>query len=562
MTMRIAVGCDHGGFDLKQELLDQLKSRGVEVDDLGCASKEAVDYSDYAHAVSLKVQEGSVDFGVLICTTGIGMSMAANRSHGVRAALCLNGTMAAASRTHNDANVLVLGAKFTNAETLTEILDSWFSSEFSSEQRHGRRVAKMDVDDDKYGDMAPICSVDPDVYAAIKAEIVREDATINLIASENTVSRAVRLAQGSMMTNKYAEGYPGKRYYSGCDFVDDAERLAIDRAKQLFGAEHANVQPHCGSSANMAVYFSVLKPGDTIMAMSLDHGGHLTHGHKVNFSGMLYNIVGYGVNRETEELDYDELMAMAKEHKPQILVAGASAYPRVLDFAKFREIADEVGAYLMVDMAHIAGLVAAGVHPSPVPYSDFVTTTTHKTLRGPRSGMVLCKEEFGKQLDKTVFPGLQGGPLMHVVAAKAICFLEAMQDDFKAYAQQVVDNSKRLCSVLGDAGFRMVSGGTDNHLMLMDVGASGMTGKDAANAMDAAGIIANKNTVPFDKQSPFVTSGVRIGTPTVTSRGMGLSEMDQIGSMIVRVLKDPENTDLQAAIRDEVKDLGSRFPVE
>jgi glycine hydroxymethyltransferase len=560
--MRIAVGCDHGGFELKQQLLEQLTGRGVEIDDLGSTGPDSVDYTDYAQAVGLKVQEGSVDCGVLICTTGIGMSIAANRMSGVRAALCMNKEMAQAARTHNDANILVLGAVYTDAETLSDILDAWLATEFSFEQRHQRRVAKLEIEEDKFTDMTPICAVDPAVYGAIEAEIIREDATINLIASENTVSRAVRLAQGSMMTNKYAEGYPGKRYYSGCDFVDDAETLAIDRAKELFGAEYANVQPHCGSSANMAVYFSVLKPGDTIMAMSLDHGGHLTHGHKVNFSGQLYNIVGYGVNRESEKLDYDELMALARESKPQIIVAGASAYSCVLDFAKFREIADEVGAYLMVDMAHIAGLVAAGVHPSPVPYADFVTTTTHKTLRGPRSGMVLCKEQFGKQLDKTVFPGLQGGPLMHVIAAKAICFGEAMQDDFKRYATQVVENSKRLCGVLSEAGFRMVSGGTDNHLMLMDVGSSGMTGKDAANAMDAAGIIANKNTVPFDLQSPFVTSGVRIGTPTVTSRGMGLAEMDQIGDMIIRVLKDIGNTELQASIREEVQELGSRFPVE
>ncbi len=560
--MKLAIGCDHGGFAMKLKVIDLLTTRGIEVEDLGCHDETTVDYPEYAQAVCLSVLRGEVDEGILICTTGLGMSMAANRYNHIRAALCLNGEMAEKAHVHNDANVLVLGSSLTDDEALEEILESWTSHAFSREERHERRVTQMDLDEDKFADMAAICPVDPQIFTAIESEIVREDETINLIASENTVSRAVRQAQGSMMTNKYAEGYPGKRYYSGCDFVDDAEALAISRAKELFGAEHANVQPHCGSSANMGVYFSVLEPGDTIMAMSLDHGGHLTHGHKVNFSGKLYNIVSYGVNKESEQLDYDELMAIAKQSKPKIIVAGASAYSRFLDFPKFREIADAVGAYLMVDMAHIAGLVAAGIHPSPVPYSDFVTTTTHKTLRGPRGGMILCKEKFAKGIDRTIFPGLQGGPLMHVIAAKAICFFEAMEPEFKLYASQVVENASHLAGILSGEGFRIVSGGTDNHLLLVDVGASGMTGKDAANALDAAGIITNKNTVPFDQQSPFVTSGVRIGTPTVTSRGMELGEMDIIGNMICSILKDHTNTALQQRIAAEVRELGRRFPVE
>ncbi len=560
--MKISIGCDHGGFAMKQQVLGLLSEQGIEIEDVGCPDDTAVDYPDYAHAVCLSVLSGEVDEGILICTTGIGMSMAANRYNHIRAALCLNGEMAEKAHVHNDANILVLASSLTSEAMLKEILESWASHRFANEARHERRVVKMELDEDKFSDMAAICPVDPEIFSAIEHEIVREDETINLIASENTVSRAVRQAQGSMMTNKYAEGYPGKRYYSGCDFVDDAEALAISRAKELFGAEHANVQPHCGSSANMGVYFSVLKPGDTIMAMSLDHGGHLTHGHKVNFSGQLYNIVSYGVNKETEELDYDELMSIAKQSNPKIIVAGGSAYSRTLDFPKFRAIADAVGAYLMVDMAHIAGLVAAGLHPSPVPYSDFVTTTTHKTLRGPRGGMILCKTPFAKDLDRTIFPGMQGGPLMHVIAAKAICFLEAMEPEFKLYAGQVVANATRLSDLLRGEGFRIVSGGTDNHLLLVDVGASGMTGKDAANALDAAGIITNKNTIPFDSQSPFVTSGVRIGTPTVTSRGMELEEMDLIGNMICQILKDPTNTALQQGIAEEVRELGRRFPVE
>jgi glycine hydroxymethyltransferase len=560
--MKISIGCDHGGFAMKQQVISLLTEQGVEIEDVGCPDTTSVDYTEYASAVSMSVLSGEVDEGILICTTGIGMSMAANRYNHIRAALCLNGEMAEKAHLHNDANILVLAAAQTSDEMLKEILASWSSHTFVPVERHQRRIDNMELEEDKFSDMAAICPVDPEIFSAIEAEIVREDETINLIASENTVSRAVRQAQGSMMTNKYAEGYPGKRYYSGCECVDDAEALAISRAKELFGAEHVNVQAHCGSSANMGVYFSVLKPGDTIMAMSLDHGGHLTHGHKVNFSGKLYNIVSYGVNRETEKLDYDELMAIAKQSKPKIIVAGASAYSRILDFPKFREIADAVGAYLMVDMAHIAGLVAAGIHPSPVPHADFVTTTTHKTLRGPRGGMILCKEQFAKDLDRTIFPGIQGGPLMHVIAAKAICFLEAMEPEFKLYAGQVVANAARLAEILSGEGFRVVSGGTDTHLLLVDVGASGMTGKDAANALDAAGIITNKNTVPFDSQSPFVTSGVRIGTATVTSRGMEVEEMELIGNMICRILKDPTNKALQASIAIEVRDLGRRFPVE
>jgi len=394
----------------------------------------------------------------------------------------------------------------------------------------------------------------------MQAEIVRQQKTLDLIASENHVSRAVREAQGSVMTNKYAEGYPSKRWYNGCRHVDEIEALAIERAKRLFGAEHVNVQPHCGSAANMAVYFAALEPGDTILAMSLAHGGHLTHGSPVNFSGRLFNMVHYGVTRDTEVIDYGEVERLAREHKPKMIVAGASAYPRTLDFPRFREIADAVGALLMVDMAHIAGLVAAGVHPSPVPYSDFVTTTTHKTLRGPRSGMILCREAYAAAVDKQVFPGMQGGPQMHAVAAKAVCFLEALDPAYKEYAQQVIDNAALMAVRLQEAGFRIVSGGTDNHLMLVDLTSAGLTGKAAANALEEAGIVLNKNAIPFDTNSPFVTSGIRIGTPAITTRGMGAKEVEILSALIIRALKDHEDAAVLESVRLEVEVLADAFP--
>jgi glycine hydroxymethyltransferase len=375
------------------------------------------------------------------------------------------------------------------------------------------------------------------------------------------VSAAVRIASGSVLTNKYAEGYPAKRWYGGCGPVDAVEALAIARAKELFGADHANVQPHCGSAANMAVYFAVLQPGDTIMAMSLDQGGHLTHGSPVNFSGRLYNIVPYKVSPETEVLDYDAIEAQALECKPKMIMAGASAYARILDFPRLRAIADKVGAYLCVDMAHIAGLVAGGSHPSPVPHAQFVTSTTHKTLRGPRGGLVLCKAEFAQAIDKTVFPGLQGGPLENIIAAKAVCFAEALRPEFKEYAAQIVKNCKALAAALTAKGHKLVSGGTDNHLLLLNAGAAGLTGKDASAALDAAGIICNKNTIPFDTKSPFVTSGVRMGTASVTTRGMMEPEMRQIGAWITEILANISNTALQQCVRAEVAALASRFPV-
>lgn len=407
--------------------------------------------------------------------------------------------------------------------------------------------------------MKHVAQQDEKVYKAIQLELGRQRSKIELIASENFVSQAVMEAQGSVLTNKYAEGYPSKRYYGGCEYVDIVEDIARDRAKEIFGAEHVNVQPHSGAQANMAVYFTILETGDTVLGMNLSHGGHLTHGSPVNFSGVQYNFIEYGVDQETQVIDYDDVLEKARQHKPKLIVAGASAYPRVIDFKKFREIADEVGAYLMVDMAHIAGLVAAGVHPSPVPYADFVTTTTHKTLRGPRGGMILCKEEFGKKIDKSIFPGIQGGPLMHVIAAKAVALGETLLDSFKDYAKNIVANAQQLADSLQAEGITLVSGGTDNHLLLLDLRSLGITGKIGEKVLDDVGITVNKNTIPYDPEKPFVTSGIRIGTAAVTSRGFGLEEMKEIASIIAFTLKNHEDEAALAEASKRVEDLTSKF---
>ena len=405
-----------------------------------------------------------------------------------------------------------------------------------------------------------LLDIDPEVAGALEQEFHRQSDTLELIASENFTSAAVLEATGSVFTNKYAEGYPGRRYYGGCEFVDVVERLAIERAKELFGAEHANVQPHSGSQANMIVYMALLEPGDTFMGMNLAHGGHLTHGHPLNFSGRLYNVVPYGVRQDDERIDYEEAARLAREHRPKMIMVGASAYPRVIDFGRMREIADEVGALMVTDMAHISGLVAGGAHPSPVKDSHVVTSTTHKTLRGPRSGFILSKEELGKDLNKLAFPGVQGGPLVHVIAAKAVCFRQAMTDEFKIYAGQIVSNAKVLAEALAGEGFRIVSGGTDNHLILVDVGAMGVTGKDAEKALERAGITANKNTIPFDTRPPLVASGVRIGTPAVTTRGMKEDEMRLIGRWFARAISEREDEAALGGIASEVKELCASYP--
>ncbi len=409
--------------------------------------------------------------------------------------------------------------------------------------------------------MSQLQSFDPEIYSALKNEARRQHEGLELIASENFVSEAVLEALGSVMTNKYAEGYPKKRYYGGCTYVDEAEILAQERCKALFGCEHANVQPHSGSQANMGVYMTVLKPGDTILGMNLSHGGHLTHGHPVNFSGKLYKVIQYNVSKTTETIDYDELIEIARTAKPKMIVAGASAYPRIIDFEKFRKAADAAGAYLMVDIAHIAGLVAAGLHPSPIPYAEFVTSTTHKTLRGPRGGLIMCKKEFAKDLDREVMPGIQGGPLMHVIAAKAVAFKEALQPEFKQYQRRIVENAKVLAEALVNHGFHLVSGGTDNHLMLISLIEKGLTGKDVEAGLEKANITVNKNAVPFDPQKPFITSGIRIGTPAVTTRGMGVKEMSRIADFIARVINNLDHAEIINEVKAEVKALCEEFPL-
>ena len=409
----------------------------------------------------------------------------------------------------------------------------------------------------------PLAETDPDIATAIDNEVARQANGLELIASENFVSEAVLEAAGSVFTNKYAEGYPGKRYYGGCEWTDVVEQAAIDRARQLFGADHANVQPHSGAQANMSVYLAAIQYGEQILGMNLSHGGHLTHGHPLNFSGLSYKVADYGVSRETETIDYDELQRLAEEHKPKLLVCGASAYPRIIDFKRIGEIAQSVGARMFADIAHIAGPVVAGLHPSPVPYADYVTTTTHKTLRGPRGGLILCKAEHAKEIDRRLFPGVQGGPLVHIIAAKAVAFGEALRDDFKEYQRQILANAKALCAELQEQGLRIVSGGTDNHLMLVDVwmDGKGITGKDAEKALEAARITVNKNTIPFDQNKPFVASGLRIGTPAVTTRGMKEPEMREIGKMIAEIVHEPESESTRTDVQRRVTELTAKFPL-
>ena len=553
----IGLGADHGGLELKEIIKEHLRVLGLKVSDLGTHSKESTDYPDYGRAVAQLVADRQVDFGILVCTTGVGMSIAANKVPGVRAALVFDEKTARMAREHNDANVMCLAGRTTPAQLAKKMVDAFLQSRFEG-GRHERRVRKIEpsVDND-----LRLASVDPEIADVIAHERTRQQENIELIASENFTSPAVMEAQGSVLTNKYAEGYPGKRWYGGCENVDIVERLAIERAKKLFGAEHANVQPHSGSGANMAVYFAFLKPGDKLLTMDLSHGGHLTHGNKANFSGKFFEIVHYGVRKEDERIDYDQLAQMARQHRPKMITVGASAYSRVIDFARMGEIAREVGAMLLADIAHIAGLVVAGEHPSPIEHADFVTTTTHKTLRGPRGGLVMCKEKYAKEIDSQVFPGIQGGPLMHVIAAKAVCFQEAAQPAFRSYQQQIVLNARALAEGMKQNGFRLVSGGTDNHLMLVDVGARGLTGKDCQLALDEAGITTNKNTIPFETRSPFQGSGVRLGTPAVTTRGMSETEMAAIADMISEVLMDIKNLDAAHVVRQRVRELTARFPL-
>ncbi|MEM9017031.1 MAG: ribose 5-phosphate isomerase B [Verrucomicrobiota bacterium] len=557
----LIVGTDHGGYELKEAVVAHLKASGYEIEDIGSFSKESVDYPDYANLVAKAVVSGERDLGVLCCTTGIGMAIAANRFPGVQAAVVTDVDLAAKTRVHNNTNILCLAGDFNTPEESIAIIESWLGAHFESGGRHERRVGKMNSCGAAVS--APKLAVtDPEIYEVIEEEEERQTNNIELIASENFASKAVQQAQGSCLTNKYAEGYPGKRWYGGCENVDVAENLAIERAKELFEAGFSNVQPHSGSQANAAVYFSVLDPGDKILTMDLAHGGHLTHGHFANFSGKLYEVKHYGVSEGDEQIDYDLLAETAKEYQPKMITAGASAYSRQIDFARMREIADSVGAYLFVDMAHIAGLVAAGVHPSPIEYAHFVTTTTHKSLRGPRGGLILTNDpDLAKKVDSLVFPGVQGGPLMHVIAAKAVCFYEALQPGFREYQEQIVKNAQALAAKMNSLGYRIIAGGTENHLFMIDRRPQELNGKIVQETLDKAGITVNKNSIPFDTESPFKGGGIRIGTPAVTTRGMKETEMEQIGELIHAAITNREDDSKLSEIQAEVKAMNEGFPL-
>ena len=558
---KVAIAADTDGTELKEQVRSWLDQGGFPFEDLGGCTSEEI-----ATRVAKAVSQGQADCGIVIDRTGLGLSMAANKFPGVRAVLAHNVEMARLSREQHDANVLCIASQEIRGKRLKEILETWMNTAYTGES-HERPTPAMEPKTNAPSTPAlsahkpSLSEADPDIFQAVQSEHARQRDNIELIASENFTSRAVMEAQGSCLTNKYAEGYPKKRWYGGCEFVDVVEELAIERAKKLFNAEHVNVQPHSGSQANAAVYFAMLQPGDLILTMDLSHGGHLTHGHKMNFSGRFYRVVHYGVSKETETIDYDALERQAKEVRPKMITAGASAYSRIIDFPRLRRIADMCGALLFIDMAHIAGLVAAGVHPSPMPYADFVTTTTHKTLRGPRGGLVFCKEKFAKDIDAQVFPGVQGGPLMHVIAAKAVALGEALRPEFKAYQHQVARNAKALCEGMKKNGFRIVSGTTENHLMLVDLQPRNITGKEVSEILDRAGITVNKNSIPFDTQSPFKSGGIRLGTPAVTTRGMKEDEMFDIANLIEEAVEHRTDTGRIGAIRDRVREITARFPL-
>jgi glycine hydroxymethyltransferase len=556
----IVMAGDHRGAALKQELRKRLEQAGYEVSDYGTCGPESVDYPDFAAPAARAVASGQAQRGIVICGSGLGVSYTANRFPGVRAALVQDVEAAEMARRHNDANVLALAGDRLDAGRAWPIVEAWLDTPFEG-GRHARRVEKIDLLCAGATGRRALQAVDPEIARVLRDEARRQALSLELIASENFVSEAVLEAAGSVLTNKYAEGYPGRRYYGGCDVVDVAETLAIERAKRLFGADHANVQPHSGSQANEAVYRAALDVGDTILAMNLDHGGHLTHGSPVNFSGKLYRIVPYGVRRDTAQIDYAEVRRLARAERPRLIQCGTTAYSRRLDFAAFREIADEVGAVLFADIAHIAGLVATGLHPSPVGVAQIVTSTTHKTLRGPRGGLILCDADWARRIDSAVFPGGQGGPLMHVIAAKAVAFQEALQPGFRAYCQQILANARALAEGVAARGYPIVSGGTDTHLFLVSLVGRELTGLAAQQALERAGITTNKNMVPFDPRKPMVTSGLRVGTPAVTTRGMREAEMARIADLIGRVLERPDDAEERDAVRAEVEALCRDFPL-
>lgn len=570
----IIFGADHAGYELKRTLVARANELGLTVADLGTDSDDAVDYPDFGFAVGDRVASADADtLGVCVCGSGIGIAMAANKVDGVRAATVHDATSARLAREHNDANVMCVGARLLEPQVALGAFDAFVAASFER-GRHEARVDKLNGAGSRGAGSQPARradatggaltwagAVDDEVAALLAAEVERQSTTLQLIASENFASPAVMAATGSVFTNKYAEGYPKRRYYGGNVHIDEAEQLAIDRAKQLFGAEHANVQPHSGSQANAAVYMALLDYGDTVLGMSLDHGGHLTHGSPVNSSGKLYNFVSYGVTETDERIDFDELARLAQTHRPKLLVAGATAYPRRIEPEPFRQIANEVGALFMFDAAHVAGLIAGGVHPNPTPHADVVTFTTHKTLRGARGGCILSTADLAKRIDSAVFPGTQGGPLEHVIAAKAVGFGEALHPSFADYARRIVDNAAALAAALASEGFRLVSGGTDNHLMLIDLQPfdAELTGKEAQEVLDRGGVTVNRNTIPNDPRSPFVTSGLRLGTASVSSQGMGAAQMKTIAQIIARILAQRDDEAAVAAARRDVNELCAAF---
>lgn len=555
------IASDHAGYHLKEKL----KGIRESYDDLGTYSEDPVDYPDIAYMMAERLLTNKNAKGILICGSGIGIAIAANRFNHIRAALCHKPDEAKLARQHNDANVLVLAGREADLEIANDIIETFINTNFEA-GRHLRRVNKMTTGTNLFFN-SDLVQTDLEIAKIIQKELTRQKEGIELIASENYVSKAVLDAQGSIMTNKYAEGYIGRRYYGGCEFVDEAESLAIERAKKLFGVNFANVQPHSGSQANQAVFTALLQPGDTILGMSLDSGGHLTHGSKVNLSGKWFNAISYNVHPDTGYIDMEMVRSIAEQHKPKLIIAGGSAYPRVIDFKAFREIADSIGAFLLVDMAHFSGLVAGECFPSPIPYAHVVTTTTHKTLRGPRGGMILTNdEEIAKKINSAIFPGIQGGPLMHVIAAKAVAFGEALHPSFKIYAQNVIANAKTLADTLGSRGYKIFTGGTDSHLLLVDLRLQKLTGKAADERLGKAGLVCNKNSIPFDTEKPFITSGIRLGSPASTTRGFGQMEFKQVGNLIADVLdglqhNNDNNSQIEQQVHKKVSELCKQFPI-
>jgi glycine hydroxymethyltransferase len=561
---KVVIGADHAGFELKEKIKIFLQEKGFEVEDKGTFSQDRVDYPDFARPVAEDVSSGKADLGILVCGTGIGMSIVSNKFPKVRSALVYNEYTARMAKAHTNANILVFSGRVISPEYAKVLLSTFFETSFEG-NRHQERIEKInDIEKEILDSFASyfreLRRFDPEVFDAIVKEFEKQETMINLIASENLTSLRVLLALFNPMNNKYAEGYPGKRYYGGCEFVDIVEELARERIKKLFSAEYANVQPHSGTQANQAVYLVCLEPGDKILSMDLASGGHLSHGARVNFSGKLYKPVFYTVDSKTHLIDMDMVRDIAKKERPKIIVAGASSYPRAIDFKAFSDIAKEIGAFFLADIAHPAGLVAAGVYPSPVPYADFVTFTTHKTLRGPRGAVVLSRAEFSKKIDSAVFPGSQGGPFMHVIAAKAVCFKEAMQPEFKNYADQVVKNARVLAEEFAKRGYKVITGGTDSHIVLIDVSPKGVSGGDVERELYRAGIVLNKNVIPFDTRPPMNPSGIRIGTPSVTTRGMKEEEMKIIASLIDDAISSGFSEEVVLRVRNSVADLCRKFP--